>query len=95
MTKLLKLVPCDFQRNVALCPTCLPAKFDYEIRRCPLDQGTPTIGWGGFSRTLQLQCHKMLSVCLSVVSLSVKQVHFDKMTEVGIMRSSLKCSEMP
>jgi len=46
VTKRLKLGSSDFHSNVAQCLKSLPAKFDYEIRRSPLDREAQTaVGW--------------------------------------------------
>jgi len=42
VTKRLTLGSCIFHYNVAQCRNSLPAKFDYEIRRSPLDTGAQT-----------------------------------------------------
>jgi len=48
VTKQLQLGSCSFYYNVSQCLVVLLAKFDYKIRRGPLDRGTQ-IGVGWFS----------------------------------------------
>ena len=46
MTKRVKLGSCSLYYNIAKCLNSLPAKFDYEIRRGPLDRMVQTgVGW--------------------------------------------------